>query len=424
MIKLNIFQFLMVLISQASLLYTFEKLSNTKLKHSKLLLLIVLISSLIEANISHFINSPINGFISLIYFWVLCILFSKMKLKAIIFYLIIIWLMGILIDLSLMLILNILQNYIFFLPFNLSYIKPICTIVMSIIMILLSRSSKIKKLLSKAMRNYEKLNYSYINLFLILCLYFILGAMGIVNIQNKVMVPILTILAILFTLTIIKFVLNNYDILVLKETNDLLIKNNEFYLKLLEDYRILKHNLTSQLLGLKTVSNQKAKDLIDDLIKKYNDSFKTTNDMRNIPSGLTGIIYEKIYHFNHKELKVTVDNKVRNKVFDILSAHSYNMLCEAIGIILDNAMEAAVESKDKIIYLKFRESKESIKVTIMNTFSGTIDLEKLGTVNYTSKKKGHGLGLYSLIHRNRLQIKTSIKNNFFMNELLIEKTKN
>lgn len=417
------FQFLMVLISQLTLFYALDKLSDKRIHFSIPFLITVVVSSFLEAIISHLLIAPVNGAISLLYFVVVCKCFTKSSFKEIIFNTISIWLIAILIDISLMVFLNLLQTYQQ-ISLNMNYVKPICTIVMSILLILISRTKSLTKRIKKTRKRFEKINPSTFLLITMLLLYLILDAVGIMNLNSEFTIVIVLLSSILFTLTIIKFILNHYDILVLKETNELLMKNNEFYLKLLEDYRILKHNLTSQLLGIKTVSNSKSKALIDDLIKKYNDSFKTTNDIKNIPTGFTGIIYEKLYHFNHKELRVTVDNKSKSKVFDVLSAHSYNLLCEAIGIILDNAMEAAYESKDKIIYLKFKETEENLKVEIMNTFTGTIDLEKLGTANYTSKKKGHGLGLYSLIYRNRLQIKTSIKNNFFINELLIDKLKN
>lgn len=421
--SINIFKFLMVFISQVTLFYALDKLSEKRIKFSISFLIIMIFSSFIEEIISHIITVPINGAISLIYFVIVSKIFTKMSLKEIVFNIISIWLIAVLIDISLMLLLNIFQNCKQ-IDLNMNYVKPICTIIMSILLILIFRIKKIIKLLKKIQTKFEKINPSFFLLIIMLFLYLLLDAIGIMHLNSEVTISIVLLSSILLTLTIIKFVLNNYDILILKETNELLMKNNEFYLKLLEDYRILKHNLTSQLLGIKSVSNQKAKLLIDDLIKTYNDSFKTTNEIKDIPSGLNGIIYEKLYHFNHKELKISVDNKIKNKIFDILSAHSYNILCEAIGVALDNAMEAATESKDKIIYLKFKESKEFIKVNIMNTFSGTMDLDKLGTMNYTSKKKGHGLGLYSLIHRNRLHISTRIKNNLFVHEFLIEKNKN
>ena len=232
--------------------------------------------------------------------------------------------------------------------------------------------------------------------------------------------PILTI-TIILSILIISMIIIKYENITLKQTNAILIKNNEFYTKLLDNYRILKHNLISQLIGIKSVSNKNTKKLIDDLIKQYNETYNTTQYIKEMPSKVSGIIYEKLYNFKQKDIKLTVDNKIKNDLFNLISPRSYNLLCEALGVLFDNAMEATSETKEKIIYLKFEEKEEEIKITIINTFVGKIDIEKIGSKNYTHKENGHGLGLYSLMGRNKLQIKYHIKNNLFFSEIFIEK---
>lgn len=207
----------------------------------------------------------------------------------------------------------------------------------------------------------------------------------------------------------------------LKETNNLLSKNIDFYIKRINEYRILKHNLKSKLNGLKSVSNKKSIPYINELIEEYNDRMIIPKDIMEVPNGLNGIIYEKVYEFNNKDLQITVENKIKKEILKILTPKNYNLLCEALGVTLDNALEAASKSKDKIVYLKFNESKENIIIKIMNTFSGSIDLDKLGTINYSSKNLGHGLGLFSLLSKDNLKISTCIKNEFFINTILIPK---
>ena len=228
---------------------------------------------------------------------------------------------------------------------------------------------------------------------LILVLYFVIGAIGIVNLNNQFLIFTLLSLAILFTMTIIKFMLDSYEIINLKEMNRNLLKNNEFYVILINDYRVLKHNLINQLLGIKSLANKKSKLLIDDLIEEYNANFVNTQDIKDAPHGLNGLIYEKLYNFNKMDLKFLVNNNIKSALLDVITPRSYNLLCEAIGILLDNAMEAAYLSEDKVVYLNFKESKENIYIEIMNTFRGDLDVDKLGTKDYTTKKLGSGLGL-------------------------------
>ena len=98
-----------------------------------------------------------------------------------------------------------------------------------------------------------------------------------------------------------------------------------------------------------------------------------------------------------------------------------NLLCEALGVLIDNALEASCVSNDKIIYLQFLETNDNINIKIINSFSGVLDLERLGTINYSSKSKGHGLGLYSIFGRSKIKVKTNIKNNLFCNEIIVKK---
>ena len=42
--------------------------------------------------------------------------------------------------------------------------------------------------------------------------------------------------------------------------------------------------------------------------------------------------------------------------------------------------------------------------------SFTIDIDKLGTINYSSKGKGHGVGLYSILLKNSIKTFFKIKN--------------
>ena len=232
------------------------------------------------------------------------------------------------------------------------------------------------------------------------------------------------ILAVLFFLSIVQFCGNKYHIFILKQTNELLIKNNEFYIKLIDDYRILKHNLISQLLGIKSVSSIKAKKLIDELIMEYSKDFRLNQNIKDIPYGLDGIIYEKIYNFkNNKKLNIIVNNNINNKILNIISPKNYNLLCEALGVTIDNAMNAAIKSKEKVVVLKFNEFEDKIKVIIINTFKGFLDLDKIGNLKSNSRITGHGYGLFSLISKRRLKIKTVIKNNLFINEIEINKIK-
>ena len=130
---------------------------------------------------------------------------------------------------------------------------------------------------------------------------------------------------------------------------------------------------------------------------------------------------ETVASFIDKKDKSVIDIGCDHGLLSIFLAEKYQNLNIIASDVNDNALESAKNTKEKLVYLEFKETDTEIKITVINTFSGGVDLDCLGEVNYTSKKKGHGLGLYSLFRKN-LNIKTSIKNNLFINDIAIKKS--
>ena len=315
--------------------------------------------------------------------------------------------------------LGILNNFIK----NINFSKSVGTIIMSIFLIGLGNLQIVMRYLSILYKKMTKLNIPIRHIFIIVVVFWIISFIGLNNMSNPIMITIIFCVSLCLLAIIILFISMNYQIVTLKITNEILEKNNEVNQKAIYQYRILKHNLESQLMGVKTVANKKAKVLLDNLIKEYNESFYIKHDVNSMPLGINGLILDKLYKYNEDKIEISITNKIKSKILKAVGPRSYNLFCGALGVTLDNALESAKESKDKLVYIEFRENKEVIQMKIMNTFHGNIDLDKLGTVNYTSKKKGHGLGLYSLFGRKNLTITTSIKNNLFVNKIEVKKLK-
>lgn len=77
-------------------------------------------------------------------------------------------------------------------------------------------------------------------------------------------------------------------------------------------------------------------------------------------------------------------------------------LCRILGILLDNAIEAAKECEEKIINVRFiKDLKVDRKLIIIeNSYNEMdIDLDKIYEKGYTSKEdksQAHGLGLWTV----------------------------
>ncbi len=86
------------------------------------------------------------------------------------------------------------------------------------------------------------------------------------------------------------------------------------------------------------------------------------------------------------------------------------------GILMDNALEAAAESPDRKIDVKFSVEENVQKISISNTYEGEIDREKIVQRGFSSKEGHSGIGLYEVNHivnaNSRLSLETRVGKTF------------
>ncbi len=95
-----------------------------------------------------------------------------------------------------------------------------------------------------------------------------------------------------------------------------------------------------------------------------------------------------------------------------------------LGILLDNAIEASSECKEKIINVIFKKDCNKQLVIIENTYKNkNIDIEKIYEKAYSTKPNNTGLGLWEvrkILKRNEnLNIFTTKNENYFIQQLEI-----
>lgn len=122
-------------------------------------------------------------------------------------------------------------------------------------------------------------------------------------------------------------------------------------------------------------------------------------------------------------------NKNINIQFDILSDFSkLNIkpfdLNRILGILLDNSIEAAKDSNDKIIKLSVLNYPNNKVIKLENTYHDkNIDLNKIFEKSYSTKKNNSGIGLWEirqiLKKYDGLKLNTYMKENLFIQELQI-----
>ncbi|MGC6770449.1 GHKL domain-containing protein [Enterococcus sp. LJL128] len=133
----------------------------------------------------------------------------------------------------------------------------------------------------------------------------------------------------------------------------------------------------------------------------------------NIPE-LKGILAPKILQANQKDIKIHFEAKEPIETIEM----SNTDLTRCVGILLDNAIEAAEKSEEKEINLAFVKKHNSVIFVIQNTYNDKeygID-RKVSKDNYR-----HGFGLKNIqqiIGRYKnVQLKTKIQTDYFIQEI-------
>jgi two-component system sensor histidine kinase AgrC len=101
------------------------------------------------------------------------------------------------------------------------------------------------------------------------------------------------------------------------------------------------------------------------------------------------------------------------------------LLCEFLGIMIDNAIEAAEKSKLKFVSIKIEENEDEMIFQIENSFEQEPDINKIFKKGFSTKGKGRGLGLWyiksKLTKEKNIFLNTSINGDYFKHTLQIRR---
>ncbi|WP_181664335.1 sensor histidine kinase [Latilactobacillus sakei] len=99
------------------------------------------------------------------------------------------------------------------------------------------------------------------------------------------------------------------------------------------------------------------------------------------------------------------------------------MVIRVIGILLDNAIEQAVQETDKLVSCAFLQSEGLIEITIENTASQVKDIQAFSELGYSTKGAGRGTGLANvqdlIAKQTNLFLETQIENRKLRQTLMI-----
>lgn len=230
----------------------------------------------------------------------------------------------------------------------------------------------------------------------------------------------ITIIIMIFSI-LLAYIKDRQNKETLEIRNKYLNDNVKHYELISDDYSELKHNLNHDFMAIRSVANQEAQELIDEIMQKYNKNYSWTTKIGKIPKGIQGLFCIKIYEGKKENIDIEVKSKVEDNINEQITMRTYSKLCDTIGITVDSAITAAKRSKEKAIYIDMAKKDNILEIKIMNTFKDILDLEQLGTFKYSTKEKKSGIGLSYLnkILKKDIEIKKEIINNIFIVSLCV-----
>lgn len=198
--------------------------------------------------------------------------------------------------------------------------------------------------------------------------------------------------------------------------------------KLHDDIRAFKHDFNNivQAIGGYVASNDinglavYYKDLLEDC-QTVNNLTTLSPEVINNPS-VHNLLASKYHLADEKGIKINLDifldiNKLNIKIYE---------LTRILGILLDNAIEAAEECEKRMINIEFKIDplRHRQLIIIENTFKNKdINTEIIFKKSHTSKENHSGLGLWEvrqiLKRNNNLNLYTTKNNEFFIQQLEI-----
>lgn len=244
----------------------------------------------------------------------------------------------------------------------------------------------------------------------------------------------LTVIIIYFIITMILFNEKSNSNRMQYEYENVLNNLNE-YETMLDYQKVTNHENKNQLLVIKGMIKKGDKNLekyIDSIIlEKKEDDEDFLYKTNIIPSGgLRGLVYYKILSMKEKNVNVSlnINNKIRKVNLEKMGINMNKDLCKIIGVILDNAIQAVENLKQKNIDIEMNCNDKEMIIIVSNNFEGNLDLGKIDSIGYTTKGAGHGYGLAlmkKLIEKNSvIENKKNIYGNTFSQKIIVKISNN
>lgn len=197
----------------------------------------------------------------------------------------------------------------------------------------------------------------------------------------------------------------------------------------IEKEQLNRHEYKNQLAVLRCLTKEKkVKEKIDEILEdNINIEGEVIHQLKQLPKGgIKGLMYYKVAIGQKKKVKITADVSLETKsILNQLTEQEIRIVCKLIGIYLDNAIEAAEETRKKNLLIEVYELSNKVCFVFSNTFKKKDNFNDRNKKGVTTKGEGHGNGLYfasKLIEENNfLEAKQDVVDGYYIQQLIIKR---
>lgn len=312
-----------------------------------------------------------------------------------------------------------------------SIIGNMMTSILFIIIVYLFRKL-LRKLINNKIENNKKIVILLILTFICIGMFFY-TLIKEFRFSDNIILYILSIVVLVTILgSLIKQTIENNK---LTEKYDKLLDFMTTYEHEIEKERTLRHEIKNEFRTIKAKIQDKEKnkkiieyidDIVDDKYEVKKEEYAKFGYLP--PNGIKGLCYFKMQEAEDKGIKVALSISKRVQTSNIyqLNTKQLREYGKILGVFLDNAIEASLNSEEKQIGIEAYSNKDKeFKMIITNTYHNEIDKNKIGKESFSTKGKNRGHGLLLVKHiidnNNIFETYSDIQEKIYTQTIIVKK---
>ena len=215
-----------------------------------------------------------------------------------------------------------------------------------------------------------------------------------------------------------------------QQKNKDLVQTQQAIVELYDTTRSFRHDFKNFILMLEGYCNESKFEAIHEIIQSQSSDIADMKLLECIPdiinisdAGLKWLLLSKYTDAMNKKILFTIQI---SPYFNI-SLISKNDLLTILGIVIDNAIDAANNANRKIVVFSMTNKENDTIISVKNTFEKKPNLTRIFDKNYSTKEKHEGLGLFKvkrIVNKYEdVYIDVKIFENFFYLDINISNSK-